>query len=431
MHRSSALGVGFLLLFSFVVLTVPASAASLTVGPSEQYKTITEAVNAAQPGDTITIGPGTYTENVIVAKSLTITALRADSPPTIKAADQNKDVFRVQGRDVHIAGLTITGASNASGVHIDHTSGCVVTTILSYSNERAVYLEGATNSEVRDSNLAGNGYGVYCDGASHNIISGNVATNERGTKDALGDGLYLFYSNGNTITDNNCSANHIFGISLFKSSDNTISKNVIRSNEQIGVRLRDSDNNTLTYNTISSNGQPGKELDYPPAAPSFGQLGILLASNNTRVYLNDFVNQSIPVSDGQSALWSSPEKLTYTYNDVTHQGYMGNHYSDYEGSDISGTGIGSTPSAYGDTYPLIRPFESYEPIGTHSLATLPARATTSPAQDTPSSVAAVSVVTGLPMERLVSGMLGFSIGTALIAIIVIAYVVMHSRSKPD
>ncbi len=429
MRRSLALGVGFLLLFSFVVLTVPANAASLTVGPSEQYTTIADAVNAAQPGDTIQISPGTYTENVVVAKSLAITALRADSPPTIKAADQNKDVFRVQGRDVYIEGLTITGASNASGVHVDHTSGCVVTSVVSYGNVRAVYLEGATNSEVRDNNLAGNGYGVYCDGASYNIISGNVLTGERGTKDALGDGIYVFYSNGNTITDNNCSANHIFGISLFKSSDNTISKNVIRSNEQIGVRLRDSDNTTLTYNTISSNGQPGKVLDFPPAAASFGQLGILLASNNTRIYLNNFVNQSIPVSDNQSVRWGSPEKLTYTYSGATHEGFMGNYYSDYAGSDSNGTGVGSTPSAYGDTYPLIQPFERYELAGTPSLATLPARATTTPAQDISSSVAAVSTISGLTTANLLFGMLGFGVGTVLVVIVGITYVVIHSRKK--
>ncbi|MGZ4941721.1 MAG: right-handed parallel beta-helix repeat-containing protein, partial [Halobacteriota archaeon] len=392
-----------------------------------QYKTITDAVNAAQPGDTIQISPGTYTENVVVAKSLTITALRADSPPIVKAADQNKDVFRVQERDVHIEGLTITGASNASGVHVDHTSGCVVTRVVSYSNVRAVYLEGATNSEVRDSNLAGNGYGVYSDGASYNTIAGNVATHERGTKDALGDGIYMFYSNGTTITGNNCSANHIFGISMFKSSGNTVSKNVIRANEQIGMRLRDSENTTLTYNTISSNGQPGKVLDFPPAAASFGQLGILLASNNTRMYLNNFVNQSIPVSDNQNVLWSFPEKLTYTYNGATYEGYMGNYYSDYKGSDSNGTGIGSTPSTNGDTYPLMQPFENYELTGTPSPTTLPTSATSSPAQDISSSVAAVSMLPGLTMASLVFGTLGLSIGlsigTPLVAAIGIAYVV--------
>ena len=38
---------------------------------------------------------------------------------------------------------------------------------------------------------------------------------------------------------------------------------------------------------------------------------------------------------------------------------MGNYYSDYNGTASNGTGIGSTPSAYGDKYPLIQPVASY------------------------------------------------------------------------
>ncbi len=430
MHRPLSLSLSFLLLLSLIVLTVPASAASLTVGPTGQYKTITEAVNAAQPGDTITISPGTYTENVVVAKSVTITAQRADSPPTITAADLSKDVFRVEGSNVHIADLTIMGASNASGVHVAHASGCVVTGINANNNMRAIYLEGATNNEVRDSDLANNGYGVYCDGSSHNTISGNVATHARGTDKALGDGIYLFNSGGNTITDNKCSANHIFGISMFKSPDTTVSRNEIRLNEQIGVRVRESDNVTLTYNTISANGQPGKLLEFPPAAPSFGQLGIAVVSSNTRIYLNNFVNQSIPATNSQSASWNSPAQLTYTYNGAPQKGYMGNYYSDYKGSDASGSGIGSTPSAYGDPYPLIQSFENYALAGAaRPTATPSIAATTSPAQEISSSVGAFSVASGSTIATLIFGVVGFSAGAVLIAIAGAVCVVIYSRSK--
>ncbi len=335
----------------------------------------------------------------------------------------------MEGSNVHIAGLTVTGASNASGVHVAHASGCVVTGINANNNMRAIYLEGTTNNEVRDSNLANNGYGVYCDGSSHNIISGNVATHERGTDKALGDGIYLFNSGGNTITDNKCSANHIFGISMFKSPDTTISRNEIRSNEQIGVRVRESDNVTLTYNTISGNGQQGKLLEFPPAAPSFGQLGIAVVSSNTRIYLNNFVNQSIPASNSQSTSWNSPAQLTYTYSGAPHTGYMGNYYSDYKGSDSSGSGIGSTPSAYGDPYPLVQPFESYGMAGAASPIAPSLRATTPPIQEIPSSVGAFSVVSASTMTSLVFGVLGFSAGAVLAAIAGAVYVVAYARSK--
>src|SRR5674476_1107100 len=97
------------------------------------------------------------------------------------------------------------------------------------------------------------GYGVYCDNASNNTISSNIATGEQGGGTALGDGIYMYYSNANTITHTNLSANHVFGISLYHSSGNTISNNSILNNQDIGVRLRESNNNTLTFNTVSGN----------------------------------------------------------------------------------------------------------------------------------------------------------------------------------
>ena len=54
-------------------LAVPASAATLTVGAGGQFKTVQQAVDAAKPGDTVLVAPGTYTENVVVSKPLTIT----------------------------------------------------------------------------------------------------------------------------------------------------------------------------------------------------------------------------------------------------------------------------------------------------------------------------------------------------------------------
>jgi parallel beta-helix repeat protein len=357
------------LLILFASAAAPASAASLTVGTSGQFKTIAEAVNAAHPGDTIVVAPGNYAENIVIDKPLTIQSQGSGS--TVTAADPSKDVLQLQGAGIHIQGLTLVGASGASGVHVYHATGCVVTGITAHGNARAVYLDGASNCEVSDSNLANNGYGVYCDGASHNTISGNVATGERGAEKvlgdgkALGDGIYVFHGDGNTITHNDLSANHIFGISLFGSSNNSISNNAIRSNEQIGVRLRDSDNNILTFNTISANGQPGKELDFPPAASSFGQLGIALIANGNQIYLNNFIDQSIPMSNAQTAILDSSQEMTYTYNNAPQTGQMGNYYSDYKGSDTNGDGIGTTASAYGDKYPLVRPFEDY---GTISMA---------------------------------------------------------------
>jgi len=51
--------------------------------------------------------------------------------------------------------------------------------------------------------------------------------------------------------------------------------------------------------------------------------------------------------------------MAYTYSGTAQTGYMSNYYSNYNGTAVNGTGIGSTPSAYGDKYPLVQPVASY------------------------------------------------------------------------
>ncbi|MEI7826808.1 MAG: NosD domain-containing protein, partial [Euryarchaeota archaeon] len=298
----------------------------------------------------VLIAPGTYTENVVVNKPLTISA--AGSRPTVRSADASKDVFRLTSPGVRIDGLMIIGG--ASGVNIQNTSKCVVTNIVARDNVMAVYLSYSMNNEISNSNLAGNGYGVYSDYSSNNTISSNVATGEKGTSSVLGDGIYLFYSDSNKVSNNNLSANHNYGISLYHSSNNAISGNNVSKNEDYGVRLRESDNNVLSFNTMRAN----------------AKLGILIIqTTNNQIYLNNFIDQPTAISGATEVKLNSPEAMAYTYNGVARTGFMSNYYSDYKGTDANGTGIGSAPSAYGDKYPLIQSVASYGNIVLASAVT--------------------------------------------------------------
>jgi parallel beta-helix repeat (two copies) len=388
------------LLISTLFLSV--NGAALNVGSGGQYTSITGAINAALPGDTITINAGTYTENIIVTKSVTIKAASPGSV-VVTAADPSKDVFLVQAKNVRVEGLTITGATGASGVHVDHSSACVVTGINAHGNDRAIYLDGATNCEVSSSNLADNGYGVYCDNASNNTISSIVATGEQGNGKALGDGIYMYYSDANTITHSNLSANHVYGISLYHSSGNTITNNSILNNQDIGVRLRESNNNTLTFNTISGN----------------VNLGVLsITETGDKIYLNNFISQPNTVSEAVENSLSSPQQLFYTFGGAAHHGYMGNYYSDYKGSDVNGTGVGSPASSNGDKNPLVQQFENYTNINVTNTALSSTTPSTASTQTT--NVTNIAAQTSTP---------GFGVEGVFLAIALVTSILAYSRIR--
>jgi PGF-pre-PGF domain-containing protein len=97
----------------------------------------------------------------------------------------------------------------------------------------------------------GNGYyGVYSNGDYGNLTIRNC----RITK--FGEGIYLEFSSGHLITNNNISANWESGmmssIYLWYVANSTVSNNHVFDND-VGIHLQDSDFNIVELNTVESN----------------------------------------------------------------------------------------------------------------------------------------------------------------------------------
>lgn len=135
------------LLFLVVLLfaTTITWATTLTVGPggppTYNYATIQAAINAAVPGDVISIAPGTYIEsNILVNKTLTIQGIGATRDEVIvvpadydgnvdNAFDNNaQNGFIIKAHSVLIRKLTINGNGNpALTVHANNFRAGIVT----------------------------------------------------------------------------------------------------------------------------------------------------------------------------------------------------------------------------------------------------------------------------------------------------------------
>ena len=153
----------------------------------ENYTTIQAAIDdmMTMDGHTITVDPGTYRENVMVYKRLTIRSTSGDSADTIvNASDSNWNVFEVMFVDyVNISGFTI---ENATGM-----------------GQAGIYLESSGYCNVSNNSVKSNYYGFYLAGAGNNNVTCNwVHHNDEA-------GFYLIDYQGQGSTGNNISYNNI------------------------------------------------------------------------------------------------------------------------------------------------------------------------------------------------------------------------------
>ncbi|MGI5941888.1 MAG: NosD domain-containing protein [Pelotomaculaceae bacterium] len=289
------------------------------------FTTIQAAVTAANAGDTIIVKDGTYTENVVVDKSLVIKSENGSAQTIVQAAEPNADVIKVTATNVTIEGFTVTGATSMG--------------------KSGIYLAGQSSGSctIKNNLSTGNNQGIAV-ASSGNTVSNNTCTLSGRY------GLYLSNATGNLITDNTCSNNTEgsgFALYLADNADNnTVSGNVADSNK-IGIRVKAADSNIIFENT-SSNNEYGLEL----ATGSTGNV----------FYLNNFTGNTIDQKAWNfnavaGNIWSSQEEQTYEFNGTQYTGYVGNYWSDYDGADADGNGIGDTPYQTvltdTDNYPLM------------------------------------------------------------------------------
>jgi len=183
--------------------------------------------------------------------------------------------------------------------------------------------------------------GIKVNGSHNNTI---IENHLEGSGDGIGIVMDIFPNDGNST------GNHFLGNNI--------------TNQGVGINSLIGSANIISGNNITNCQIYGIRLEYYPSriiGNNFenNTIGIFFshgASNNT-IYQNNFINNQEDMDDAHSvAPWLYEISVNYWDN-----GVKGNYWSDYNGTDIDGNGIGDIPHFVyennQDNYPLMNPVD--------------------------------------------------------------------------
>jgi parallel beta-helix repeat protein len=186
------------------------------VGSGQTYTTIQSAINNANESDNIYIHSGTYSETIIVNKTLTISG--EDSSSTIISGSGDHTI-KIISNNVSISGLKI---QNSMGSHY------------------CIFIDSISNCEISNNYIKNGGHGIYLKGSTSNNLIDNIIENNN-------VGIYLSNSDINTIKNNEIKNNNANGIFInSQSTSNTIYQNDFSNN--MDSNAKDYGTNNWDYN---------------------------------------------------------------------------------------------------------------------------------------------------------------------------------------
>ncbi len=320
------------------------------------------ALEQATNGDSIHIHDGLYSEGQIhIQKSV---CLWGSHQSVIDGGD-SVEIIVISTNDVTIHGLTIQNTGN------------------SYVHERAaIRLEFAQHCCIENNNILLASYGVYSGKCQSNIIRNNLIRSNALSESASGNGIHCWYCQDYVI-ENNHVEQHRDGIYLEFTTGTQVRNNESNGNMRYGLHFMFSHHNGYYYNHFHHNGS-GVAVMYTNNVEMIGNVfennlgdasyGLLLKeitggtirnnifrSNTAGIYAESGGSLLIEHNSFESNGWALRLMANSTDNHIDSNNFLsnsfdvatnnysvyssfnGNYWDKYSGYDIDKNGVGDVP----------------------------------------------------------------------------------------
>ena len=350
------------LLFILIVCITSLQAQKLEVGINKPYKTIKQALKAANDGDTVLVYKGIYKEgNLRIDKKIVF--LGKDFP--VLDGQKKVEVLSIHADSVVVKGFKVINSGFAA---LEDPCGIKV------YNKSFVLIEG--------NQLDDNFFGIYIQNGRNCVVKNNIIIAYGKEEQQIGNGIHAWKSNDLQIIGNTIKG-HRDGIYFEFVYDSVIWRNIATNNIRYGLHFMFSSNDSYLTNIFRNNGAGvavmfsknvtmiNNYFDENWGASSYGLL--LKEISDSYIHSNHFKNNTsgiymegtnrikIEKNVFQSNGWAMKIQASCMDNEIVNNNFQGNtfdmgtngslvlntfnnnYWDKYEGYDINKDGLGDIP----------------------------------------------------------------------------------------